>query len=179
MTDEEISLLNEACQTFEKQLIGKYNRHELGQSYKTFLQDVQTMNVPPSFFVTTESRELLERIRESKTFDKIWTKLSSVESYDEIEIVTTDGPQTKPQDEFDPYCTNPSGIYLDCLTKQNNNKTIGDYLETIKTVPGLSPGLAAGVLKGNLTDEDFENGLIRLIIAINFYYEIGLMFERK
>lgn len=179
LTDEDISLLNEACQTFETQLTNKYSGQELGQAYKAFLQDIQTMNIPPNFFSTTDSKELLVRIKNSKTFDKIWTKLSSVETYDDIQIYTSDGQQDKPQNEFDPYCTNPNGAYLDCLTKKNNNKTIADYLETIKSVPGVSPGLTASVLKDNLTKEDFESGLTRLIIAIGFYYEIGLMFEKK
>ena len=93
--------------------------------------------------------------------------------------MTIDGPETKSEDEFDPYCTNPYGNYFDCLTRQNKNKTIDDYLEAIKTEPGLSPGFTAGMQKENLTYEDFDNGLARLIIAINFYYEMGLMFDYK
>jgi hypothetical protein len=143
LTDEDISLLNEACQTFETQLSKKYSGQEIGQAYKAFLQDIQTMNVPPNFFVTTGSKEILGRIGNSKTFDKIWTKLSSVETYDDIEVFTPDGQQAKPQNEFDPYCTNPNGAYLDCLTKKNNNKAIADYLEAIKSAPGVSPGLTA------------------------------------
>lgn len=179
LTKEDISILNEAAQTFETELKNKYKGKNMGQSYKLFLQDIQTMNIPPSFFLSKDSKEILARIKKSKTFDEIWVSLSSVESYDDIEIVTIDGYQTKSEDEFDPYCTNPNGKYLDCLIKQNKNKTIDDYLEAIKTEPGLSPGLTAGMLKENLTDKDFDNGLTRLIIAINFYYEMGLMFDEK
>ncbi|MEL7120728.1 MAG: hypothetical protein AAFO07_14855 [Bacteroidota bacterium] len=80
LSDEDISLLNEACQTFETQLTNKYSGQELGQAYKAFLQDIQTMNIPPNFFATTDSKKLLGRIKNSKTFDKIWTKLSSVKN---------------------------------------------------------------------------------------------------
>jgi hypothetical protein len=179
LTDEDIMLLNEACLSFELKLINKYKVQKLGQAYKKFLQDVQKMALPPGFFVTTDSNELLERIRKSKTFDKIWTKLSSVESYEDIEIITTDGSQIIPQDEFDSYCTNPRGNYIECLTKQNINNAIGKYLETIKSVPGLSPGITSGVLNENLTDTDFDNELTRLIIAIGFYYELVLLLERS
>ena len=179
LSEEDISLLNEACQIFETQLTNKYSEQELGQAYKAFLEDIQTMNLSPNFFVTTDSKEIFGRMKNSKTFDKIWTTLSYVETYDDIKIYTPDGQQDKPQNEFDPYCTNPSGAYLECFTKKNNNKTIADYLEAIKSAPGVSPGLTASVLKDNLTKEDFDNGLTRLIIAINFYFEIGLMFEKK
>ena len=87
-------------------------------------------------FLSDDSKEVLARIKKSKTFDEIWVPLSSVESYDDIEIVTIDGPQTKPENEFDTYCTNPDGKYLYCLTKQNKNKTINNYLEAINNEPG-------------------------------------------
>lgn len=179
LTEEDVSILNEACQTFEIQLKDKYNEQNLGQSYKAFLDDIQKMNIQPSFFVTEDSKEIMERFKNSKTFDKIWTKLSSIESYNDIEIITLDGVQAKPQDEFDSFCTNPNGDYLVCLTKKNKNKIIGEYLEFISQEPGLSPGLTSGMLKENLTAEDFDNDLTRLIIAINFYYEMGLMFDEK
>lgn len=179
LTKEDISLLNEAAQTFETELKNKYKGKNIGHSYKSFLQDIQMMNIPPSFFLSKDSKGILARIKKSKTFGEIWIPLSSVESYDDIEIIIIDEPQTKSEDEFDPYCTNPDGKYLLCLTKQNKNKTINAYFEAIKTEPGLSPGLTAGMLRENLTDKDFDIGLIRLIIAINFYYEMGLMFEEK
>lgn len=180
LTQEDISLLNEAAQTFETGLKNKYKGKNIGQSYKSFLQDIQTMNIPPSFFLSKDSKDILARIKKSKTFVEIWVPLSSVESYDDIdEILTIDGLQTKSEDEFDLYYTNPNGKYLNCLIKQNKNKIINEYLEAIKTVPGLSLGLTAGMLKENLTDKDFDNGLTRLIIAINFYYEMGLMFDEK
>lgn len=37
LTKEDISLLNEATQTFETELKNKYKRKNIGQSYKTFL----------------------------------------------------------------------------------------------------------------------------------------------
>ncbi|MBN3583462.1 hypothetical protein JYB64_13770 [Algoriphagus aestuarii] len=179
MSKEDISLLNEAAQTFETELKNKYKGKNLGQSYKSFLQDIKMMNIPPSFFLSKDSKEILARIKKSKTFDEIWVPLSSVESYDDIEIITIDEPQTKSDDEFEPYSTNPEGKYLNCLIKQNKNNIINEYLEAIKAVPGLSPGLVAGMLEENLTDKDLENSLTRLIIAINLYYEMVLMFEEK
>ncbi|SFB43782.1 hypothetical protein [Algoriphagus aquimarinus] len=179
MSKEDISLLNEAAQTFETELKNKYKGKNLGQSYKSFLQDIKMMNIPPSFFLSKDSKEILARIKKSKTFDEIWVPLSSVESYDDIEIITIDEPQTKSDDEFEPYSTNPEGKYLNCLIKQNKNNIINEYLEAIKAVPGLSPGLVAGMLEENLTDKDLENSLTRLIIAINLYYEMVLMFDEK
>jgi hypothetical protein len=137
------------------------------------------MDTPPSFFVTSESRDILEKLRKSGTFDKIWTTLSSIESFDDIEIATTSESQIKPQAQYDPYCTNPGGSYFACMNKQNNSKVIRAYLETMKIVPGLSPRHTARILTEFLKDDDFDNEMIRLILAVNFYYEMALMIERK
>jgi len=179
MTDKDIALLNEACQIFEIQLTNRYIGQEPGQAYKAFLQDIQEMDIPQSFFVTSESRDILEKLRKSGTFDKIWTTLSSIESFDDIEIATTSESKIKAQAQYDPYCTNPDGSYFACITKQNNSKVIRAYLETMKIVPGLSPGHTARILTEFLKDDNFDNEMIRLILAVNFYYEMALMFERE
>lgn len=179
LTKEDISLLNEACLTFETKLKKYYGGQEYGEAYRAFLYDIQTMNLPPDFFVTADSKEMMERMKNSKTFDKIWIKLSLVDTYDIVEIVPADSQEGKSEYEFDPYFTNPNGEYLGCLMKQNINRTINEYLEAIKSMPGISPGLTARLLQESLTDEDFDNGLTRLVIAIGFYYEMGLMFGEK
>lgn len=175
MTDADISLLNEACQTFEIQLINKYNEKELGQAYKTYLHDIQNMDVAPGFFLNPNSKDIMKRFKKSNSFDKIWIKLSSLQRQDTFEIVTADGSQPKPQNEYNQYCTNPNGTYLECLAMKNKVPTIENYLEEIKSMPWMSPALTAGLLN-NLTNEEFGNELTRLIIAINFYYEVGLLF---
>ena len=179
LTSNDVELLNKACQTFEIQLLSKYKGQELGNAYKKYLQDIQAMNIAPSYFVTSDSKKILQEFKNSKLFDKVWTKVSSLEDYQDIEIAITDSLETYPEQENDSYCLNPNGEYLNCLIKQNQNKTILDYLEAIKATPDISPGLTAGIVHKNLTEEDFNDGLTRLIIAVGFYYEIGIMFGEE
>jgi len=179
LTSNDVELLNKACQTFEMKLLNKYKGQELGNAYKKYLQDIQAMNILPSYFVSSDSKKILQEFKNSKLFDKVWTKVSSLEDYQDIEIVTTDSLETDPEQENDSYCMNPNGEYLNCLIKQNQNKTILDYLEAIKATPDISPGLTAGIVHKNLTEEDFNDGLTRLIIAVGFYYEIGIIFEKE
>lgn len=175
LTQEDVFLLNEACHTFESQLAKRYKNQELGRAYKTFLFDIQTMSVPPDFFVTAENREVLIRMKKTKTFDKIWTKMSYDDIFEDMEVYAVDGKQEEAEPES--FTLNPNGAYLDCLMKVSEHEAMADFLEAIRTIPGISPGLTAGVLKESLTQEDFDNGLIRLIIAIGFYYELALMLD--
>jgi len=177
LAETDILLLNEASQVFEDQLAIAYDGQKLGQAYRSFLEDVQAMNLPPKFFVTTESKKIMGKLESSKAFDQIWTKLSSVESYEEIQIFTVDGPLAIVEDEFDSYAINPNGGYITCLFKNNESQVVADYLEAVIKDPGLSPGLTASWLKDNLKEEDFNNGLTRLIMAIGFYYEIMLLLQ--
>ena len=38
--------------------------------------------------------------------------------------LASDGPQIKSEDEFDPYCTNPNGKYLDCLISETRTRQL-------------------------------------------------------
>jgi hypothetical protein len=172
MAPEDISLLNEACQIFEAKLRGKYPGQTDEQAYQSFLHDMQEMNIPPVFFTASDSKALLSRMKQSGTFDKIWAKLSSLETYDDA-----GGPEAGAQDDFDPYCTSPKGTYLGCVAAKNTNKVIADYLETVMSAPGLAPSFAAGVFAEELGKRALTDDLTRLVIAVGFYYETALVLE--
>ena len=64
--------------------------------------------------------------------------------------------------------------YVQCLIQQNKVKAINDYLEVVNAGIDVSPALIASAFKDNFSDEDLNSELTRLIIAINFHYQIGL-----
>ena len=178
LAPSDISLLNDACLVFERQLKERYKGFQLGQAYRNFLQDFRAQNIPSSFFTAPASMEVIENMRRSKTFDKIWTNSFYVEADDDsINSFNSESQQEESQGGRGTFCTNPNGVYLDCLLRKNKNKILADYLEAIKFAPGFSSGLMAKVLGDNLAKEDYNNRLTRLIIAVGFYYETGLMFD--
>jgi len=181
MNSNDIELLNEACQIFEENLKERYNGIEIGEAYIQFLKDLEFADVPTPFFLSHKSKQILQKIKDSKTFEKIWIKQSLLEKSDNIEIIEFASAESKEEywNDMDFYCTNPNGEYLDCLIKNNKNESVIDFLDIITTEPGLSPIITSKSILDNLKNNEYNNGLIRLMITTCFYYEIGLIIEKQ
>jgi len=179
MNSNDIELLNEACRVFEENLNERYNGIEIGKAYTQFLKDLEFTDVPPQFFLSHKSKQILQKIKDSKTFEKIWIKQSLLEKSDNIEIIEFASAESKEDywNDMDFYCTNPKGEFLDCLIKNNKNESIIDFLSIITTEPGLSPVITSKSIVDNLQSNEYDNGLIRLMITTCFYYEIGLIID--
>ena len=79
LSAKDVAVLNEAVSMFEAQLTDMYGASDISNSYRTYLGDIQTMKVPPTFFVNEGMNNMLERMKKTGTFDKIWMDLNQID----------------------------------------------------------------------------------------------------
>ena len=164
-------------------MVGKFEGHinktyELTstESYKRYLKDVATGNFPQDFFSYSTFREDMNNFRNSEFYNKTWVNTSSFNEEFIIDVPpTVVNGEVQEQEVYDPIVIDPTGEYVNCLAKSIESKAINDYMEVVKAGIDISPGLVAQALYENLTDEELNDSLTRLIIAINFHYQIGLL----
>ena len=174
-----IELLNSLADNFESHITETYEL-TLSESYKRYLKDVGTGNFPENFFSYSDFQEDMNRFRNSEFYKQTWVKTSTFDKESIIEVPPTvvDG-KVQQQEAYDPLVIDPTGNYVNCLSKSIRSKALNDYMEVVKAGIDISPGLVAQVLYENFSDEDFDNSLTRLIIAVNFHYQIGLMLTEE
>lgn len=175
----DIELLNTLSNKFENHIKQTY-KVPATQSYKKYLQSVATGSFPQDFFRYSTFESDMNRFRNSEFYKRSWVKTSNFNEEAIIEVPPTviDG-EVQNQEVYDPIALDPTGNYVNCLTNKNNSKAINDYLEVIKAGIDISPGLVAQALYENLSEEELDGGLTRLIIAINFHYQIGLLITEE
>jgi len=177
-TNTEIEILNEACTLFESQLSENYPNDSIGIKYKRFLKDIGSLNEPTDL-IKNSPKTILTKLRNSSVFDKIWIKYSETYYEDnshEIQVVTN-LKNTENETEYNPkdfYITSPKGEYLECLIKNQKNKYINEYLMSLKEIGDISPHILAQGLANSMKDNDYNNKTVRLIIAMNLFYELEL-----
>ena len=172
LNKKEISLSNKGCELFEKELLKNYDSAKISNSYKDFLEGFQTMRIPRKIFANTETTEFLNSLKKSGLFNKIWKK--NEDKNDEINIITAPIENEEIKTEKDFFQINENGIYFNCLMDKYQNPNLKKFLKTIKETPDISPGISAHVLTLELNEKEFDSGIVRLIIAINFYYELKI-----
>jgi hypothetical protein len=172
LTKKEISLLNKGCELFEKELLKNYESGKISDAYKNFLEDFQTMRIPREIFKNKETTEFLQNLKKSDLYKKIWKKYEE-ESKGEI-IITAPIENKEIEVEKDFFEINTEGIYLNCLIEKCENPNLILFLKSIKETPDISPGISAKILTNELNEKEFESGIVRLIVAINFYYELKI-----
>ena len=52
-----------------------------------------------------------------------------------------------------------------------------EVLKAIKSSPGISPALTALVVGNQLSEEDYQQNISKLIITFAFYYNMTIMIE--
>ena len=177
-SNTEIEILNEACTVFETQLSENYPNNPIGIKYKQFLADIGSLKEPDTLIKNTP-KTILTKLKNSSAFDKIWIKYSETyyedDSYEIQEV--TNLKNTGNETEYnikDFYITSPKGAYLECLLKNQNNKYINQYLLSLKEIGDISPHILAKGLANSLGDTDYNDKTVRLIIAMNLFYELEL-----
>ena len=175
LTTNDIQLLNSLASNFENHINQTYKLTST-ESYRRYLQDVATGNFSQNFFSYSTFKEDMNSFRNSEFYSQTWVKTSSFNEEFIIDIPATvvDG-QVQEQEVYDPVVIDPTGDYVNCLTKNIESKAMNDYMEVIKAGIDISPGLVAQALYENLSDDELDDSLTRLIIAINFHYQIGLL----
>ena len=179
MDTSDIELLNSLITKFENHLTKSYNLNTT-ESYKEYLGSIATGNFSPNFFKYSAFEEDLKKFRNSNFYKRSWVKTSSFDKEAVIEVpLTVVNGEIQKNEVYDPIVLNPTGSYVKCLIEKNESKVINDYFEVVKAGIDISPGIVAQTLYENLTAEELNDGLIRLIIAINFHYQIGLLITEK
>jgi len=173
LNKREINLLNKGCEIFEKELLKNYENEKVGNSYKEFLEGFQTMRIPREMFKNNQTSEFLIELEKSSLYNKIWKKYEE-ENEEEIIIITAPIENQEKETEKYFYQINENGIYFNCLIEKSENENIKDYLKSIKETPDISPGILASVLANKLNEKELDTGILRLIIAVNFYYELKI-----
>lgn len=171
----DIELLNSLTAKFEDHLRSSYDL-DLTSSYKKYLQSLATGDFPKDFFQYSTFQEDMDNFRNSDFYQRSWVKTSSFdeEAIIDVPLTVVDG-KIQQHEQHDPIVLDPSGKYLNCLVEKNESKAINDYIEILKLGIDISPGLVAQALNENISSEELNDGLTRLIIAINFHYQIGLI----
>ncbi len=175
----DIELLNSLASKFEKHLTSIYDLN-VTTSYKKYLQSVATGDFPKDFFNYSTFQEDIDKFRNSDFYQRSWVKTSSFdeEAIIDVPLTVVDGKIQK-QEIYDPIVLDPTGNYVKCLIDKNDSKTMNDYLEVVKAGIDISPSLVSQALHKNISSEELNDGLTRLIIAINFHYHIGLLMTDK
>ncbi len=175
----DIELLNSLSEKFENHLTNSYDL-TLTESYKQYLLNVATGNFSQDFFRYSTFEEDMNQFRESNFYQRSWVKTSIFDDEAIIEIPpTVVSGEIQKQEVYDPIVLDPTGNYVKCISDKNESKAMNDYLEIVKTGIDISPGLVAQALYENLSTEELNDGLTRLIIAVNFHYQIGLLITEK
>jgi len=177
-SNSEIEILNEVCTLFESQLTEHYPKETVGLKYKQFLKDIGSLN-EPSALIKDTPKTVLTKLRNSSVFDKIWAKYSETYYEDdshEIQVITN-SENTENKTEYNPkdfYITNPKGEYLECLINNQKNEYVNEYLMSVKNIGDISPHILAQGLSNSMKDNDYDDKAVRLIIALNLFYELEL-----
>ena len=81
LSTEDINQLNKATAQFERKLMETYSSKNTNQNYLRFLEDFSAMNLNPDFILDSDSKTILDDLKASGTFDKIW--ISKLNNYKE------------------------------------------------------------------------------------------------
>ena len=177
ISPSEISLLNTLCQSFEFHITSTYNLNAT-EAYRQYLTQLANTSFPQEFFKYESFESDVDKFFNSSFYENTWAKTSSFRNEPEIEVPPVYG-EPQQQEAPDPVVLDPTSDYVQCLIQQNKVKAINDYLEIVNAGIDVSPALIAGALKDNFSDDDLNNNLTRLIIAVNFHYQINLYVAGK
>lgn len=174
LSPSEISLLNTLCQNFETHITNTYELSPT-ESYRQYIGNVAKGNFPQNFFKYQSFESDMNQFYNSTFYQSEWVKTSTFDKESIMEVPPTmvDGKILQ-QEMPDPIVLNPTGDYVKCLSSKNKVQAINDYLEIVKSGVDVSPGLVASAISENMTEQDLNSEMTRLIIAINFHYQIGL-----
>lgn len=177
-TTEEISLMNEAILVFEDIYVG--SKEGLGQKdiYYKFIWDFNNIvMIPPAIFLNSKSKNIIQKIKNSTLFSKIWTnKKRSNRTYYEKhyeEMVASKQPYVK-SNKTPYYYLDPDGIFLNCLIKHSKNEKFSALLKAIKTEPEISPDLFVGGMHRDFDRSLYDEAPVQTLIVFYVYYTFVL-----
>ena len=94
---------------------------------------------------------------------------------DDIVVPITDINALPNEPQYDLIIFNSKGEYFHCVGENNKNKTIKDFVVAVKSGNDISPSFLAQKLHKGLVSKDYDEAIIKLVIAINLHYHMALM----
>ncbi|MBI6121452.1 hypothetical protein [Salegentibacter maritimus] len=179
LTENDIIILNEATSLFEKKLEEHYKRKNSNKNFKSYIEDLGSIppnyDFSPEFYSNDKTAEIIQEMKENKTFQKIWTKYEEDNSGEEIAIVSLSGEMEEEpeQKELITYVLNPNGDYLKCLNSNYLNEPIKEVLNAQIKYGDLAPSIIAGAMNKKLKEEDFGNEMNKVVVAFALYYNMA------
>lgn len=179
LTENDIKVLNEATSIFEKKLEEHYNQKNENENFKSYIEDLGSIppnyDFSPDFYVNDKTAGIIKKLKETKTFQKIWTKYEENDFEEEIAIVSlSDEIEEEPeQEELISYVLNPNGDYLKCLNSNYSNEEIKEVLNAQTKYGDIAPSIIAGAMNRELKEEDFENDMNKVVVTFALYYNMA------
>ncbi len=179
MNQEDVELLSLLSSHFEEHIVSYYGL-DITESYKKYLLEASTMSFSQDFFQYPTLSNDLTILTKSDFFKKSRIKQSELESgsdngmFDNIPgTISNDESDERDNRMFqnDLSVFNSNGEYIQCLNTNSKNDLIKTYVDKLKSGLVIIPTLTAGVLHQNLTNDDYDNELVKLFVAINIHYE--------
>lgn len=188
LSTDDIQLLNKLTADFENHIIATYNMDRV-KAYKQYLEEASQMQLASVFFENLEFIENVRLLKKSEFFKSSRVKLSVIEDYYEntidediqtTESLSSEEKNNKTDQEYDHMTVyNPKGNYIQCLLNKNDNSVIQSYLNQLTDGLVILPTIGARTLQSSLKNEDYNNDLVKLFIAINIHYEMMMMLTEE
>ncbi len=176
LSDKDVELLNKATSHFEKLLSEHYQNTDNNENFINYLSELGSIqterNFTADFYLNSNSIEIVDEMEKNGTFGKIWTEFIEDGDEEEIPIVVAPGYEEPEKEKIELYVLNSNGLYLECINKVSNNKGIKEILNSQSKYGDVAPTIIAGAMKNEMKKTDFDSGLNKTIIAIEFYYDI-------
>ena len=93
MTKKEIKLLNKGCEIFEEQILKIYERNNIGNSYKEYVESFKEH--PRKIPESKKVNDYLIELKKSELYNKIWTKNQLNENFLNCLIEKSQKPKVK------------------------------------------------------------------------------------
>lgn len=173
---QEIILIDKMVVGFESFLKNQY-QSDPDNSYKLYLEDVATMNV--KYYDYKEKEKLIQEIKNSSLFSKIWIPCPIEEEDNSIVIAKKNDIVRKEKDDNDFYCLNTKGKYFDFIKSQTKNAELDKLYTTLVNTSDINTTLYAVELLKILKQNDYKDIKTKTNISIAFYYDLILNLKQE
>lgn len=180
LTSEDITLINKATAQFEKKLNDTYGIENSNKNYISYLEDFSKMNLNPKFMIDSNSKSILDDLKASGTFGKVWISISELSTYKERNtesmIIEFEPKETTTNINIplvDYICINPTGDFRKCIVLNNTiHNSLKDVIDIQIKGPSLSYALTSISVANSISVKALDNNLNKVVIAMIFYYEL-------
>lgn len=159
---------------FENHLKERYKENDLNVLYKTYLEDLSKSKIDEYFLLSDRTVNVLYGLTDEE-FVEIWVlPLEDGTFFDDT------NPNLNPNDFkwsiF--YTINPKEKFYTCGIKNSTNKEVISFFDKTFKIGDVNYELLSSAFLEVIKNEEITNDyLLRLIVAVKFYYELSLYYS--